>query len=527
LKRARAVFRRRHPLAVFLAVFILGQVLGGFPGVTPLVCVVALGGVVALAAVSGREGVALGGLAVLGGIATVLVSLPVAWEGEADRSWRGEVVEAPRYPRTGEVRLVLKISPYGGGGGTGAFPVRTVACAAVDLPWRNIAGVVRGDTFVFRGVFTPVEAEFDPFAYGNTLLRRGISATCRITHATPVLRRDRSTIERLRAAIERGVAQVVGDGEMGGMVLSMSIGARDTLSLGTENAFKRTGTAHLLVVSGFQVTVVYYGVAWLVRWLLTGLARLGARVSVQLGANLGGVVASLLFVAIAWIDGASLRAALAAVFAAIGASLERGRGLIGGIGASMLGLVIVWPGSLLEPGVQLTYAALFGIAFGRDLLSPGGERTPLSATVGVTLGVWLLSSIVSLGWFRSFSPVGLILNPVISPLAGIVGCHGSFLGLAGYFSGIDRGGVGISAVGHTLIWVRDLFGYVAGSDLVLGELSAGWALGVALGLGAISAYLLHRRYQLSGMLRVASVGEPQRDGVFESPLSRPDRSATV
>ena len=286
---------------------------------------------------------------------------------------------------------------------------------------------------------------------------------------------------------------MVGDGEMGGMILAMSIGARDTLSVGTEWAFKATGLAHLLVVSGFQVTVVHYVVSTLLRWVLGWAWVFSPLVPVSFLASLGGLGASLLFVAVAGVDGASVRAALAAIFTVVGASLERRRGLIGGIGASMLGLALLWPGSILEPGVQLTYAALWGIVFGRNICGENGESSRLATAVGVTVGVWLLSSLVSLAWFRTFSPLGLILNPLLAPLAGVIGCHGGILGFGLYVVGLDSAGLVLQMVGSILIATRDLVGIVAGSGLTVGELS-GWATLGVIGLILVaSAYLLHRQ----------------------------------
>ena len=109
------------------------------------------------------------------------------------------------------------------------------------------------------------------------------------------------------------------------------------------------------------------------------------------------------------------------------------------------------------------------------------------------MGVWLLSSLVSLAWFRTFSPLGLILNPLLAPLAGVIGCHGGILGFGLYVVGLDSAGLVLQMVGSILIATRDLVGIVAGSGLTVGELS-GWATLGVIGLILVaSAYLLHRQ----------------------------------
>jgi len=482
--RGRAVVRADFPLAGFVPAFLVGQFLGLLPNGVGIGGAVLFGAMGFAGALMGWARMVAAGLALGTGVVSALaVSRGEPRPPPPARSYLAQVVEEPRYPRTGAVRLTLAVVPREGSGVSS--PVR-VACVAVDLPWRNINGVERGDVFAFRGIFTPLDVGFNPFRYEAMLARRGIGATCRITHATPILSRQRSSVDRARRAIERDVVRVLGPGESSGLVTALSIGARDTLSVGTERAFKSTGLAHLLVVSGFQVTVVFHLVAGFITWLLARsrwlLERIPAR---ELGA-VAGLGAALLFVAISGLEGASLRAGIAAVFVVVAAVLERGRGMLNGILVSLVGVSAFWPGAFLEPGVQLTYAALLGIS-----LSLGDERGEISvgerikAFCRLTVIVWACSSAVAVAWFGTIAPLGLMLNPLIAPLASVIGCQGSFFGYGAYALGLDSGGAILALVATALEAVRDIVTWCAGWGGVEHELYNAVRLGCVIGLGAV------------------------------------------
>lgn len=483
--RGRAVVRSDFPLLGFLPPFLCGQLCGFAPAGVPLVVAFVLGAALVSGAVWGRAGLVTAGLGLGAGLVSALAVAPGPPQPPPRaRSYLAVVVEEPRVPRTGAVRLTLAVVPREGGGGI--EPVH-VDCVAVDLPWRNIAGIERGDTIAFRGTFAPVRVGYNPFRYEATLARRGVGATCRMTHVSPVLSRSRTGIDRMRDNIERRIARVLGSGETAGLVAAMSIGARDTLSVETERAFKSTGLAHLLVVSGFQVTVVFHVVAAILRWCLGRFRFVLERVPVREVGALGGLVAALLFVAVSGLEGASLRAGLAAVFVVVAALLERRGGLPNAILVSLVGLATVWPGAYLEPGVQLTYAALLGIWLGRR------ERSAISSVsasvregVRVTVAVWVWTTPVALAWFGSIAPLGLVLNPIVAPLASFVGCQGTFLGLGVHALGLDETGLVLRAVGATLRGVRDVVAWCAEWGGVEGEVDGPWRFGLMALLGAIA-----------------------------------------
>lgn len=142
------------------------------------------------------------------------------------------------------------------------------------------------------------------------------------------------------------------DGAPATAVLRSSLlGDRSALSRETETEFQRSGTYHVLVVSGLHVGVLAASI-W---WLLSGLAVPRALVAVATIACAAGYVlllqSPLPAVRAAWMLGVFAAASL----------LFRLRRAINALCAVALGFLAVDPESLFEPGFQLSFGAVAAI----------------------------------------------------------------------------------------------------------------------------------------------------------------------
>ena len=218
-----------------------------------------------------------------------------------------------------------------------------------------------------------------------------------------------------------------------------------------EDAFKRTGLAHLLVVSGYQVTLVYVALTLVFSQLLARSSWLCAKIKLKAWASGAAVLGALAFVAICGVESSSARAGIAAIFLACAHALERGGGLVQAVGVSALALMILDPGCFLSPGVQLTYAALIGICLGhRESDGPiiGFLRVCLTATV--------CSSVTVAIWFNQISIIGLVLNPLLGTPAALVSCNFGLAATILLLSGIDANGWILQHVVNLTAWFKQL-----------------------------------------------------------------------
>ena len=216
--------------------------------------------------------------------------------------------------------------------------------------------------------------------------------------------------------------------------------------------FARSGTTHLLSISGFHVGVV-------AGLLLAFLRSLGLA---KRRAHLGAAAGAWLYVGLLGFPDAACRAAL--MLTAVVASRARGRppARWGGLGAALLVLVALDPSRLASPGFQLSFAGVAGlIGWGpplqarlRSALPP---KTPESLVSGVAAGVSAtLATLPIVAWhFERVSLVGIPATlaatpPVVLALPGAL----ASLALDAAHPAAGRflaGGVGLAL--EALAWV--------------------------------------------------------------------------
>lgn len=138
----------------------------------------------------------------------------------------------------------------------------------------------------------------------------------------------------------------------GGMLNAMLFGDRDRLNHGLRLGFERTGSFHLFVVSGMHVALLAGGFFWLARKLrinefIATAATIFATASYALLTGFGAPVQRALV--------------MSSVFL-IARLLSRDRNVLNGLGAAVVGVLVLSPASLFEAGFQMTFLAIVAIA---------------------------------------------------------------------------------------------------------------------------------------------------------------------
>lgn len=288
--------------------------------------------------------------------------------------------------------------------------------SAVELPWRNVASIAEGDAVWLRGSAMPVSRERDPWSWQGYLWRRGITSTFKARYVSlPVTQEGVGLLQAARQWVQSRTVELLGEQRGGALFLSMALGYRDVLSAYLEGAITRLGLTHLLVVSGYQVSMVF-GVVFVP---LAACARLLAPVG-----GLRGKVAMLalgitaVYVLFIGAEVSATRAFIAAACLCAEAMAESGRRFAQRLGVALLIVELLWPWALLEIGVQLTFAALIGIGMGRLL----GRGSWLLTFLWIQLAVWLTTGAIVSAWSGNVSWAALPLNLVIAPLWSAWNC---------------------------------------------------------------------------------------------------------
>ena len=316
----------------------------------------------------------------------------------------------------------------------------------------------------------------DGFDERGLLRRRGVHVVARGRSWRAVGRRG--GIGGLADRIHHGLAAAIAPGLTGerrAVLVGLVLGAEEGLSQELRDRFRASGLYHLLAVSGQNVAFVAGGVL-LLAWLL-GISRLAAEVGA-----LGAIGAYVL--AVGW-QPSVVRAGVAGALASLAwlASRPRDRWYFLFLGAAVL---LAWnPYSLLEPGFQLSFAAVAAIFVAVPRLERALEGYPvprfLAGVIAVSCACGLATAPILLLQFGSVPVYSVVSNALVA--AAVPLCFGLALATA-LFAQI------VPPAALAAAWLNGwLAAYIAGCARIVGGLPGAQldskVAAVAVGLVAI------------------------------------------
>ncbi|MBK8910303.1 MAG: ComEC family competence protein [Chlorobi bacterium] len=279
------------------------------------------------------------------------------------------------------------------------------------------------------------------FDYASYLRSRGIGLTFTPANAASlwVFREgDIGWIERNAVAPVQRAAREFSElhvgGEEGGIIRALLIGEREFIDAPTRQAFMRTGTTHVLAVSGLHVAVVALGLFVLVSWIPhRGWQVAAYAVAIGYYTLLTGGTPSI------------LRAALMAVAFMAARSLGRVSRPLNTLGLAILIILLLSPSYLFDIGFQLSVASVAGILMlygplrqwlvaGRGWIENNRLFRGIAAMMIVSFAAQAFTLPIVLHHFGYVSLVGLLANLVVVPLTSIgmaVGLVGTVFQLVG------------------------------------------------------------------------------------------------
>ncbi len=249
---------------------------------------------------------------------------------------------------------------------------------------------------------------------GDGLSAFGYCKTARLlepltdTGRHPVRRLVARLRERARVALERAMPP----GTERGLVRAMVLGDRSEIDEATGEAFKASGTYHVLALSGAQVALV-------AALLAGGLRRLRA------GPWLEACLTTLAISCYAGFVGGDVpiaRAALMASAVLLGRALEVDADAGNLLGFAAIVLLARQPSSAGDVGFQLSFGATLGILALVAPLTRGVPRLPLRLDLALAASVaaqCALAPLLALHFHR-IAPAAILLNVAAVPLSAAV-----------------------------------------------------------------------------------------------------------
>ena len=355
----------------------------------------------------------------------------------------------PGLPLSGDSRWLAEPAERG------RFPL-DVREVAVGGRWRTSAGRVRvtlfaplrplrcGDRVVVTCSASRAPGRTNPgqFDYAGLLRRRGVHAVASAKGTMVAVESvglgpwPLGVAERARGAMRAVLRRSLPASPRARALLGATLlGERGELDDEVEEAFKRSGTAHLLAISGLHVGIV----AWLM-WHLAALAGLGRR-----AAGVVVLAAVTLYALVTGLTPSVLRATIVTA-ALVGGMLGRRRpDPLHATALAALVLLALRPYDLFQAGFQLSFAAVISILCVCDELKVALRPVPKleqrllaleNATrlqrfrlwlqrkavpaAAVSLAAWLGVLPLIAYYFNMFSPITILANLVAVPLLTVV-----------------------------------------------------------------------------------------------------------
>jgi competence protein ComEC len=250
-------------------------------------------------------------------------------------------------------------------------------------------------------------------------VREGLAAFAYCKSARLLERRDpgsAGTVRRSAAALReraRGVfTRSMLAGTERGLVRAMVLGDRSEIDEPTAEAFRASGTYHVLALSGAQVALLAGLIVGGLRWFRASPWTQAAVTAATIG----------LYALFVGADVPVVRAALMASAVLAGRALELDADPANLLGLAALALLADRPAAAVDVGFQLSFGATLGILALAGPLTRGVPRLPLRVDLAVAASVAAQCALAPIlaAWFHRLAPAAVLLNIVAVPLSGAV-----------------------------------------------------------------------------------------------------------
>ena len=289
-------------------------------------------------------------------------------------------------------------------------PLLPAACAAVGLsliastaPLAALGGAVI--VVIVASLLAALSAERMRRLAWIAAAGTAICVAARIV-MPPVAGPDLAAFVELRSALSEPLRRLVPEPESG-ILLGIALGDRASITADLAYAFARSGTSHLLAISGFNMTLVAAAVAAVLR------RHAGPRLR-----SLAIVLAVVLYSLLVGLGASVVRSAIMATATALGLALGRRAAAANGLCAAIAVMLVLDPATLSDAGFLLSAAATGGLLAFQAPLAERLRRLPTIVGEGLaaTLAATLPTLPIIAGIFGRISIVSPLANVVAVPL---------------------------------------------------------------------------------------------------------------
>ncbi|GAB4404506.1 MAG: DNA internalization-related competence protein ComEC/Rec2 [Anaerolineales bacterium] len=299
----------------------------------------------------------------------------------------------------------------------GHAPVRGLVLATLPA----YPTVHQGDVVRLRGKLAEPPV-WEDFSYRDYLAREGVFSLMTMPSVEVVQQAERRGLRQALSALrmrgEAVIAALIPNPEAG-LLTGILLGREGGISADVMDAFRTTGTAHIIAISGFNITVI-----------AGALLKMLTRIVGRRWAVAATISAVALYAVLVGADPPVVRAAIMGCIALVALLLGRRSDALNALAASALLMTAIRPQAIWDVGFQLSFAATLGmILYAEPLHRRVGAF--LSAHVpaawgkvavgwfgdalATTLAAQVLTLPLTVAYFHNMSPISLIANLLIVP----------------------------------------------------------------------------------------------------------------
>jgi competence protein ComEC len=167
-------------------------------------------------------------------------------------------------------------------------------------------------------------------------------------------------IESLRAAMTKKIQAGI-PGSLGGVASALITGERGGISDEDEQALRDAGLAHVLAIAGLHMALMGGGIFWLLRAGLAAVPAIALRYPIKKWAAAGALAASGFYLVISGAAPSAVRAFVMLAMVMVAILLDRPALSMRSLGLAAAILLMLRPESIIEPGFQMSFAAVAGL----------------------------------------------------------------------------------------------------------------------------------------------------------------------
>ena len=225
----------------------------------------------------------------------------------------------------------------------------------------------------------------------------------------PLALRVSAAIARVRQDIGRQVVEAL-PGQTGAIANALITGERGGIAEETNQAFRASGLFHILSISGLHMAIMGGAVFVSVRLILAAMPAIALRYPVKKWAAAAAMIGALAYLMISGAASATVRSYIMISIMFLAVLLDRPAIELRNVALAALLILLAWPESLLDPGFQMSFAAVVGLVSVYEWLRRRGEGERDRGASG-RIGLVRIAAIFAGGIVTSTLAASLAVTP--------------------------------------------------------------------------------------------------------------------